>query len=156
MLPTGDRHPGDAFLAWQKFSQEVENFHVGGIVKGGCRTDLGADIVAAYDAPFPDDTYKEGARQFPLLVPTSPDDPAAPANRAAWDALAKFEKPFLCAFSDQDPITRGGDRLLTEVIPGAAGQPHTVIEGGGHFLQEDCGERLAAVVRDFIASTGGQ
>ena len=152
-LPTGDRNPGEAFLAWQRYSQDVEHFHVGGIIKGGCRTELDAEVVAAYDAPFPDDTYKEGARQFPLLVPSSPDDPAAPANRAAWESLVQFTKPLLCAFSDQDPITAGADRHLKKLVPGAAGQPHTVIEGGGHFLQEDRGPELAAVVADFIRTT---
>jgi len=152
-LPTGDRHPGEAFLAWQRYSQETPDFHVGGIVKGGCRTELDEAVVAAYDAPFPDDRYKEGARQFPLLVPTSPDDPAAPANRKAWESLQRFTKPFLCAFSDQDPITGGADRVLRELIPGCAGQPHTTIEGGGHFLQEDRGPELARVIVDFIAAT---
>jgi haloalkane dehalogenase len=152
-LPTGDRNPGEAFLAWQRFSQETPEFHAGGIVKGGCRTKLSDATVAAYDAPFPDESYKEGARQFPLLVPSSPDDPAAPANRKAWESLQTFDKPFLCAFSDQDPVTAGGDRVLKQLIPGAQGQPHTVIEGGGHFLQEDRGPQLAAVVVDFIATT---
>src|SRR4051794_37249207 len=152
-LPTGDQPPGDAFKAWQKYSQEVPDFHVGGIVKGGCAGDVSPEIVAAYDAPFPDDSYKAGARQFPLLVPTLPDDPPAAANRAAWDSLAKFDKPFLTAFSDRDPITRGGDRALQQMIPGAAGQPHTTIVGGGHFLQEDKGEELAAVIADFVSRT---
>ena len=101
-LPTGDGKPGDAFLAWQKFSQEVPEMPIGRIVNGGCTTDLGEDVIAAYDAPFPDETYKEGARQFPTLVPTSPEDPEAPANRAAWEVLAAFDRPFLCAFSDED------------------------------------------------------
>jgi len=152
-LPTGDRDPGKAFLAWREYSQTTPVFHVGGIVKGGCQTDLAPEVIAAYDAPFPDDTYKEGARQFPLLVPASPDDPAADANRKAWESLQAFDRPFLCAFSDRDPITAGADRVLKELIPGAKGQAHTVIEGGGHFLQEDCGPALAAVVNDFIAST---
>lgn len=149
-LPTGDTHPGEAFLAWQRYSQETPVFHVGGIVKGGCVTDLAAEVIAAYDAPFPDDTYKAGARQFPMLVPTSPDDPAAAANRAAWEALRRYDRPFLCAFSDSDPITRGADRRLRADIPGAAGQPHTTITGAGHFLQEDQGEQLAAVVARFV------
>ena len=153
MLPTGDHHPGDAFLAWQKYSQETPNFHVGGIVKGGCTTDLSPEIIAAYDAPFPDETYKEGARQFPLLVPTSPDDPAAPANRAAWEVLNKWEKPFLTAFSDSDAITRGGERVFQHNVPGAEGREHPTIAGGGHFLQEDRGPELARVVAEFIAST---
>jgi haloalkane dehalogenase len=152
-LPTGDRHPGKAFLAWQQFSQETPDFHGGGIIKGGCRTDVDDATIAAYDAPFPDETYKEGARQFPLLVPTSPDDPASADNRKAWESLQKFDKPFLCAFSDQDPITGGADRVLKELIPGTQGQPHTTIEGGGHFLQEDCGPKLAEVVAEFIRTT---
>ena len=149
-LPTGDNHPGDAFLAWQKFSQEVPEFTVGRIVNGGCATDLPPEVIAAYDAPFPDESYKEGARQFPVLVPTSPEDPAAPANRKAWDVLSQWNKPFLTAFSDRDPITAGADAALRERVPGCAGQPHTTIEGGGHFLQEDRGEELARVVVEFV------
>ncbi len=154
-LPTGDRHPGDAFLAWQKFSQETETFPVGRIVNGGCSTDLPPEVVAAYDAPFPDETYKEGARQFPTLVPTQPDDPASDANRRAWEVLHHWQKPFLTAFSDSDPITAGGDRVLQTDIPGAAGRPHTTIRDAGHFLQEDRGEALARVVVDFVEATPG-
>jgi len=152
-LPTGDSDPGEAFLAWQKFSQEVETFPTGFIINGGCTTDLTPDVIAAYDAPFPDETFKEGARQFPLLVPTRADDPASAANRAAWTVLEQFDKPFLCAFSDGDPITGGGDAVLKRRIPGTNGQPHTTIEGGGHFLQEDRGVELATVVADFVRST---
>ena len=152
MLPTGDHHPGDAFLAWQQFSQQTPDFPVGKIVAGGCVTTLSPEVVAAYDAPFPDNSYKAGARQFPLLVPITPDDPAAEANRAAWAVLARFERPFLCAFSDSDAIMRGADAVLRKLIPGAAGQPLITIEGGGHFLQEDKGVELAGVVVDFIAA----
>jgi haloalkane dehalogenase len=152
-LPTGDRSPGEAFFAWQKFSQEVEVFPAGGIVKGGCVKDVPDDVRAAYDAPFPDEDYKAGARAFPMLVPSRPDDPAHDDNVAAWVGLAAFDRPFLCAFSDGDPITKGADRELKTRIPGARGQPHTTIVGGGHFLQEDCGEELAKVVADFVAAT---
>jgi haloalkane dehalogenase len=152
-LPTGDIHPGDAFLAWRQYSQETPEFHVGGIVQGGCVTTLAPEVVAAYDAPFPDDRYKAGARQFPALVPISPEDPAAAPNRKAWEALRRWHKPFLTAFSDADPITHGADRFLQDAIPGAKGQPHTTITGAGHFLQEDKGEELARVVVDFIART---
>jgi haloalkane dehalogenase len=149
-LPTGDQPPGQAFLAWRRYSQETPEFHVGGIVKGGCVTELPAEVIAAYDAPFPEDRYKAGARQFPALVPISPDDPAAPPNRKAWEVLLRWEKPFLTAFSDSDPITRAGAPIFQATIPGAKGQPHTTIEGAGHFLQEDKGEELAAVVVDFL------
>jgi haloalkane dehalogenase len=152
-LPTGDRPPGDAFLGWQRFSQTVEDFAVGFIVGSGCHVKPRDDVAAAYDAPFPDDSYKAGARQFPMLVPTSPDDPAAAANRKAWDVLRAWKKPFLTAFSDEDAITRGGDRIFQSEVPGCAGQPHTTIRGGGHFLQEDCGPELARVVADWIAAT---
>jgi haloalkane dehalogenase len=149
-LPTGDVAPGQAFFAWREYSQTTPNFHVGGIVKGGCATALSPAVIAAYDAPFPDDRYKAGARQFPLLVPATPDDPAAPANRAAWEVLRRLTKPFLTAFSDTDPVTAGGDRIFQREIPGCAGQPHTTITGAGHFLQEDKGEDLARVVVELI------
>jgi len=152
-LPTGDSTLSEAFFGWQRFSQDVETFPTGMIVNGGCATDLTADVIAAYDAPFPDESFKEGARQFPLLVPSSPDDPASAANRAAWTVLEQFEKPFLCAFSDGDPVTAGSDKALLARIPGTRGQPHTTIAGGGHFLQEDKGEELATVVADFVRST---
>jgi haloalkane dehalogenase len=149
-LPTGDMPAGEAFLRWQNYSQETPVFHVGGIIRGGCKTELSPEVIEAYNAPFPDDSYKEGARQFPLLVPTKPDDPASEANRSAWKVLASWEKPFLCAFSDQDPVTRGGDRAFQGMVPGTKGQPHTTIEGGGHFLQEDRGEELARVIVEWL------
>jgi haloalkane dehalogenase len=152
-LPTGDMPPGDAFLTWRKFSQETPEFPVGRIVQGGCVTSLTPEVVAAYDAPFPDDRYKAGARQFPALVPISPDDPASAPNRRAWEVLNRWRKPFLTAFSDSDPITRGADGFLQQAIPGAQGQPHTTIADAGHFLQEDKGEGLARVVIDFVART---
>ena len=152
-LPTGDIPMPKAFFAWREHSQKVADFNVGNIIAKGCVTPLSPEVRAAYDAPFPDDTFKEGARQFPMLVPATPDDPATPANRAAWERLAEWKKPFLTAFSDQDPITRGADVFLQAAIPGAEGRPHTTLSGGGHFLQEDCGPALARVVADFIAAT---
>jgi haloalkane dehalogenase len=152
-LPTGDQSPGEAFLRWQKFSQTSPQFDIGRIIQGATTTNLPDDIVEAYNAPFPDDSYKAGARIFPTLVPTTPDDPAAPANRKAWAVLRTWEKPFLTAFSDSDPITKGGDRVFQSLVPGAQGQPHVTIESAGHFLQEDRGEELARVVVDFIRRT---
>jgi haloalkane dehalogenase len=152
-LPTGDSPMSDAFLAWQQFAQTAPRFEVGRIVSNGTVGDLRPEVVAAYDAPFPDDSYKAGARAFPGLVPTRPDDPASAANRAAWESLARWEKPFLTAFSDQDPITGGGDRVFQRLVPGAQGMPHTVLPGGGHFLQEDVGPELARAVADLITAT---
>jgi haloalkane dehalogenase len=151
MLPTGDHNPGAAFLQWQTYSQEVPVFPTGRIVDKGVISEMSADEVAAYDAPFPDETYKEGARQFPLLVPTTPDNPESEANRAAWQVLMGFEKPWLCAFGDSDPITAGGAAVMQKLIPGCQGQPHTLLQGGGHFIQEDCGQELCRVVLDWIA-----
>jgi len=148
-LPTGDEPASEAFLAWQKFSQETPEFPVGGIVAMGSATELPPAVVAAYDAPFPEERFKAGARQFPLLVPIHPDDPASAANRRAWERLCEWRKPFLTAFSDSDPITRGADVILRERIPGTAGQPHTTIVGAGHFLQEDKGEELARVIVEW-------
>lgn len=152
MLPTGDHTPSDAFLNWQRFSQEVAVFPVSGIIKGATVTTLSPEVLAAYDAPFPDETYKAGVRQFPLLVPTTPDDPASAANRLAWQTLQQFTKPFITAFSDADPITAGADKIIQKLIPGCRGQAHTIIEQGGHFLQEDQGEKLAAVLLTFMTA----
>jgi haloalkane dehalogenase len=145
-LPTGDQPLGDAFHQWRAYSQSAPEFHIGQIVNGGTARDLSAAEIAAYDAPFPDDRHKAGARQFPTLVPAEPDDPAAPANRAAWQVLDAWEKPFVCAFGALDPITRGADRVLRERIPGAAGQPHVTLEHAAHFSQEDAGPQLAQIL----------
>lgn len=150
MLPTGDFHPGEAFLQWQKFSQETPIFPVGNIVQKGAVLPMRPDVVAAYDAPYPDESYKAGARQFPLLVPVTPDDPASAANRAAWEVLKKWKRPFMTAFSDKDPITRGADKVLQKLIPGCTGQRHVTVENGGHFLQEDQSGMLAQLLHDFI------
>ena len=153
-LPTGDQEMPRAFKAWLAVSQRGSVMPVAGIVQQGCRTQLSPEVLAAYEAPFPDESYKAGARVFPTLVPLTPDDPAAGANRLAWRALHKFDKPFLTAFSDGDPITGGGDAAFQRLVPGAQGQPHTTIRDAGHFLQEDKGQELAQVVLDFMARTG--
>jgi haloalkane dehalogenase len=152
-LPTGDTPMSEAFLAWQRFATTAPRFDVGRIVANGTVTGLPAEVVAAYDAPFPDDAAEAGARVFPALVPTAPDDPASAANRAAWEVLARWDRPFLTAFSDSDPITGGGDRVFQRLVPGAQGMPHTTLRGGGHFLQEDVGPELGRVVAAFVAAT---
>ena len=152
-LPTGHGTPSDAFLAWQKFSQTSPRFDIGRIVSGGCGRDLSAGEMAAYDAPFPDDSFKAGARIFPTLVPTSLDDPESGPNIEAWKVLEAYDRPFLCAFSDGDKITAGNDGPFRAKVPGAAGLDHPTMVGGGHFLQEDVGPELAAVIANFIAAT---
>lgn len=149
-MPTGDQTLPEAFLTWQKFSLETPELPVGDIIKMGLVNDPGDDILKAYDAPFPDESYKEGARIFPTLVPAYPDDPASEANRKAWEILSEFKKPFLTAFSDKDPITKGGEAVFQKLIPGTKGQPHTTIKNGGHFLQEDRGEEFADSIVDFL------
>jgi haloalkane dehalogenase len=146
-LPTGDIPPPKAFFAWREHSQTSPTFAAGPIVAGGTVRGLTPDVIAAYDAPFPDDRYLAGARQFPMLVPATPDDPASEPNRRAWTRLRQWEKPFLTAFGDSDKITRGADLLLQSMIPGCAGQPHVTLARAGHFLQEDVGSELALIVQ---------
>jgi len=149
-LPTGEGRPTDAFMQWQKFSQTTPVFDVGFLLQAATITELSPGEVAAYDAPFPDDSYKAGARIFPTLVPTTPDDPAAEANRAAWAVFEQWEKPFICCFSDSDPVTKGGDKPFLAKIPGAQGQPHTTVANAHHFFQEDAAPQLAQIVIDAV------
>ena len=151
-LPTGDQAMPDAFMKWRAFALHSPYFPIGKIIQKGTATNLRDEVVAAYDAPFPSRKFKAGARMFPALVPVRPDDPASEANRRAWDAFGRWEKPFLTAFSDKDPITRGGDRVWQKHVPGARGQHHVTIEGAGHFLQEDKGEELANLLIEFIGT----
>ena len=151
-LPSGDQTMPDAFMKWRAFALHSPYFPIGKIINRGTTTDLGDDVVAAYDAPFPSRRYKAGARKFPALVPITPDDPASEANRRAWVKFGEWEKPFLTCFSDKDPITRGGDRVWQKHVPGARGQPHTTIEGAGHFLQEDKGAEIAGLLIGFVQS----
>jgi haloalkane dehalogenase len=151
-LPLANREPSAAFRAWQKFSQEVPVFDVGKMMSGGSKTELAPEVIAAYNAPFPDETYKSAARIFPTLYPDGVDHPSNIANTKAWEVLHAWNKPLLTAFTDGDPITQGGHKTFQLEVPGAKGQAHTLISGGGHFLQEDKGEEFAAVVNAFIAA----
>ncbi len=150
-LPDGRGTPSDAFLSWQRFSQSTPDFAVGALLDMATTTSLTPDVQAAYDAPFPDDSYKAGARIWPALVPTSTDDPESAANMAAWEVLYSYDNPVLCCFSDQDPVTAGGDKVFRNKVPGAEGQPHTTVIGGGHFVQEDRGHELVDILNRFIA-----
>lgn len=149
-LPTGDGAPSEAFMNWQKFSQESPVFPIGNIIDGGTVRTLGAEEIAAYDAPFPDDAYKAGARSFPSLVPTQPTDPARDDQLEAWQVLHEFDKPFLCCFSDSDPVTAGGEAAFVGRVPGTAGLDHITVEGAGHFFQEDAPDVLIRMLIDFI------
>jgi haloalkane dehalogenase len=151
-LPTGDHAINEAFHRWRKFSQEDPDFDTGFIVNLFGRGSLSEEEMRAYRAPFPSDEYKAGARQFPLLVPTRPDDPAADDNRRAWKVLMQWEKPALMCFSDADPIMKGGDRPFLKQVPGTRGQPHITLQGH-HFIQEEDGETWARAVAGWIQAS---
>jgi haloalkane dehalogenase len=139
-----------SLLCWVAYSRTAREFPIGPIIQRATLTDLPPDILAAYEAPFPDDRYKEAARIMPSLIPSQLLE-----NHRAWErVLSKWEKPFLTTFSDSDPITRGGERVFQRRVPGARNQPHVTIKGAGHFLQEDKGEELARVINGFIERTG--
>lgn len=152
-LPTGNGPFPEAFLQWQAFSQKVDVLPIAKIMQNSTVSKLSDAVLQAYEAPFPDPSFQAGAKIFPSLVPTSPEDPACEANIEAWKILSKWEKPFLTLFSDQDPITHGGDRYFIKKIPGTKGQAHQTIKDGGHFLQEDKGEEIAEIMVKFIKST---
>ena len=149
-LPTGDEPMPDVWLRFREVVRTADTLSVSRLVQSGCQTRLSPEVLAAYEAPFPDPSFCAAVRAMPDLVPTSPDDPASEANRAAWRQLAAWDKPFLVAFSDRDPITGSMAPVLKETVPGAAGIAHPVITGAGHFLQEDAGERLGTVITDFV------
>ena len=157
-LPTGDHGRTDAFMKWRNAvvkMQEAGYMPVGKIISRDpadptAEPKFGEDIMAAYEAPFPNGRYMAGPLAMPLLVPISPDNPATEANRAAWEVYKQWQKPLLTSFSDSDPITRGGEKVFQKLVPGAQNQKHVTIEGGYHFLQEDKGEEFAAVVVRFI------
>jgi haloalkane dehalogenase len=151
-LPTAERDPGWPFKAWRTFATYSPVFPIGRIVATGTKRKLSKAEVAAYDAPFPSRAHKAGARAFPRLVPTSPDDPAVPANREAWRRLGQWDKPFLTLFGAGDPILGRADRPLQEHVPGAQGQPHARVDGG-HFVQEDAGPEIARRTIDWVRAT---
>jgi len=149
-LPTGEQRMSDAFTNWREFSRNSPSFDIKFIIQGATTTKLSKEVLNGYDAPFPDDSFKAGARILPSLVPISADDPEHEANKKAIEQFKQWEKPFLTAFSDKDPITRGGDRFWQALVPGAAEQNHTTIKNASHFVQEDRGPELAEVIIEFI------
>ena len=152
-LPAGEGAISPAFAQWRRMNQTMidsGDMNPGAMVafSSGSR-----ELADAYNAPFPDSRYKAGPLIMPQLVPITPDDPAVEANKKAWDVLRRWEKPCLTVFGDSDPVTGGQEVILQERIPGAKGQPHTIIEGAGHFIQESHGEEVAAIIAKFIADT---
>ncbi|GAA4090468.1 haloalkane dehalogenase [Nonomuraea soli] len=150
-LPTGDIPMPETWHQFRGAIQNAKNLDIARFVQAGCKTRLSDDVLRAYDAPFPDESFKAGPKAMPGLVPTTPDDPAAPANRAAWQVLTELDRPFLVAFSDSDPITGGMAPILKRTMRGAQGVEHPVIAGAGHFLQEDAGADLGRHVAAFVA-----
>ncbi len=151
-LPTGDVDMPEIWWMFHDAVAKAEVLDIGRLVAAGCVRGMADDVRAAYDAPFPTEESKAGARAMPTLVPTRPDDPAAEANRAAWAFLGGWAKPFLTAFSDSDPITGGMEAILQRHVPGAAGLDHPIIADAGHFLQEDAGPELGALVAAFLSA----
>lgn len=143
----------EGFKQWLNFSQSVPELPIGEIVAMGTKKGLSDDVKAAYVAPFPDETYKAGARRFPALVPVTPEHGSVAENKAAWEVLSRFTKPVLTLFSDSDPVTKGGERVFLERVPGTKGQPHTIIKDAGHFLQEDAPDELVAHIHALISNT---
>ena len=149
-LPTGKVQMPEAFKQWRIFSQQVPVFPTGKIIDGGTATELSAEVIAAYDAPYPDERFKAGARIFPALVPVEETEAEAVNNQKAWMKFSQWQKPVLTLFGDSDPVTKGGEAFFQKVIPGCKGQPHEIIPQGGHFIQEDQGELLAEKMVAFI------
>ena len=144
VLPVGT-DPGKGFMDWLAYSQTTNDLPIGQIVTMGVTRKLSHDEIAAYDAPFPDASYKAGACQFPTLVPITPQHASVTENLAAWRVLAAFDKPFITAFSDNDPVTKGADLVFQKRISGAKGQAHVTLRGG-HFLQEDSPDEIVALI----------
>ena len=154
-LPTGKGKPSEAFLAWRSYAESHPDMDIGQSMQGGVAhpEKLTKEIIAAYEAPFPDVSYKAGAAVWPLLVPIGPEDPASAEMQHAREVLSKWNKPALVMFSDKDPITGGGDKFFRSLIPTAKDQPEIVIKEAGHFLQEEKGEEIAQNIMDFMRRT---
>ena len=149
-LPISGKPLSPAFMAWKAFATRSDDMPVGQVFQNATVSDLTPEVVAAYDAPYPDKTYKGGALQFPNLVPVSEDAEALPHMRKAAEALKSWKKPALVMFSDKDPVTAGGEKFFQAIIPTASQEPEITIRDAGHFLQEDKGEEIAGHIIEFL------
>lgn len=147
-LPTGQFEMPKSFMQWREFSRTSENFDIGKVIDGGTASELSAEVIAAYNAPFPTEEYKAGARIFPSLVPYLPEDSEALNNVKAWEILSEWKKPFLTIFGSEDTIMKGAEKLFKSIIPGCKGQAHQMLHAG-HFIQEEKGEELAEAIAVF-------
>ncbi|MEM9547174.1 MAG: haloalkane dehalogenase [Bacteroidota bacterium] len=147
-LPTGNVPMPETFLKWRDFSQKSPDFDIGKVIDMGAVQKLSEDVISAYNAPYPSEEHKAGARIFPMLVPTEMDDPESVKNRKAWEVLAQWDKPFLTIFGDQDYIMKGTEKVFQKIVPGCKGQNHTFLNAG-HFIQEEKGEELAELIIKF-------
>ncbi|MBT8183993.1 MAG: haloalkane dehalogenase [Eudoraea sp.] len=154
-LPVGIPAMPEAFLKWREFSQKSPDFDIGQVIDMGTVKELSAEIKAAYNAPFPTEDYKAGARIFPMLVPAEEGDPEAKKNKSAWQILSQWEKPFLTVFGDADPIMKGAEKAFIKLVPGARGQDHQILSAG-HFIQEEQGETLAGIITAFYQNNTPQ
>jgi haloalkane dehalogenase len=155
-LPTADAPAPEGLLAWLNFAKTTgREMMVGYLFQLSTvpAHKLSEAVVQGYDAPFPDAQYKAGVAKFPLLVPINPEQEGVPMFRAAKEALKEWHKPALVMFSDGDPVTKGGDKWFRKFVPGAHNQPEIVIEGAGHFLQEEQGQKIAQEIHAFMIRT---
>lgn len=149
-LPTGNEPFPEAFLNWRSYVAHSEGFNIGNVIQKGTYSSLSEEEIEAYNAPFPGEDYKIGARRFPELVPTEAQEPEGIKNQEIWQKLTQLELPFLTVFGADDPITRGARKIFQQLIPGAKDQPHQLLEEAGHFIQEDQPEKLSEALDKFI------
>lgn len=153
-LPEGGGKASDAFMAWREFAKSSPEFNIGNILQGACVRELTLEEVAAYDAPFPDEPSKAGARAFPQLVPVEDDKPGVAENKAAWQGLANFEKPFLTIIGEDDKVLGAATGTMAGRVAGAKDMPHFSLSKCGHFCQEDRPDELAQGVIDTAKKAG--
>ena len=147
---TGRQHMAEAWLAFRAFVERTEDVPVGFLVRGGCKTDPGDEVIAAYDAPYPSAASKAGARAFPLILPLTPEAPGAEHGRRVLEELGKDRRPTLILWAESDPVLpfSVGERFAEAI----GREPPKKIVDAGHFLQEDQGPMIGGLIADWLAS----